>query len=161
MTTLRGFFQRKIRDESGSTEVVTTLIMIPLVLWLILSLIDVSLYFQARTSVQNVARDASRQVAVWGGNDSNLKPYQGSVSTNAYNSLYNVNTGKCTVGACSQPPTVTCTPSIAPNAGTEARCTVVYHYKAINPGNPLTGFTGFMNKPITITEVARSETGFS
>lgn len=160
MGTMKAFLQRRKQSESGSTEVITTLFMIPIILWLILSLIDVSLYFQARTTVQNVARDSARQVAVWGGNESPLRPYEVPVNVNGFNALFNSATQTCKPGNCKTAPLVNCTPPLTAYAGQEVSCTVVYEYKAINPGNPLTGFTGFMNKPITITEYARAETGF-
>lgn len=151
---------RKIRqNDSGSGEVIATLFMTPIVLWLIFSLIDVSAYFQARTSVQNAARDGARQVAIWGGNNSPLNPTTQSVAQITKNNIYNASTGKCTPGACKQPPKVTCTPDRTAQAGQQVSCTIVYYYQPAASGNPFTGFTGFLNNSFTITETARAETG--
>lgn len=151
-------FIRKARNnESGSGEVVAVLFMLPLVLWLILSLIDVSIYFQARTSVQNVARDSARQVAIWGGNKSPLNPSSTAIATNAKNTLWNGK--KCSPSACSKAPAVTCTPNKTSRAGQQVSCSITYYYKSVAPGNPFTGFSGFLNKKFVIKEVARSETG--
>lgn len=148
-------------DESGSSEVITTLFMVPILLWLIFSLIDVSLYFQARTSVQNVARDAARQSSIWGGNQSSLRPFDESVSQNARNALFDEETDTCIPGACSEVPTVNCTPNVTSYAGDTVSCTISYTYRPVYSGNPFTGFGSLLNSPIVITETSRAETGFS
>jgi Flp pilus assembly protein TadG len=155
-------FREKIlkqkKSERGSGEVITALIMLPLVIWLIFSLIDVSLYFTARSNVQNVTRDAARQVAVWGGNASRLNPSNQAVDKAAYNLLY-VN-GKCTASSCTKPPVVKCTPQVTTVAGQTVACSTTYHYSAANKNNPISGFASILNRSFTITETARSETGF-
>lgn len=158
MRRLTNFLDSKRRKERGDSEVITALMVIPLVVWLIFSLIDVSLYMQARSEVQNVARDAARQVAIYGGNDSRLNPFGKTISQAAFDRLYQ--NGKCTASKCVEPPKVTCTPSSTNASGQQVVCTITYRYSAIYGNNPISGFAGFLGSSFTVSETARAETGF-
>lgn len=159
MSTLERFMTR-FDDESGDSEIITALLVLPMIIWLIFSTIDVSLYMNTRSSVQNAARDAARQVAVYGGDNSRLNPYApNTVALTARNTLWNGS--KCTPSACKQAPEVTCTPTIVAKAGDVVSCTIKYYYTTAASGNPISGFAGFLNKPFTVTETARAEVGYS
>lgn len=158
MRRIERAIRSRIDSESGSSEVITTLMVIPLVLWLIFSLIDTSLYMQARSEVQNVARDGARQVAIYGGNDSRLNPDNKAISQQVFDRLYQ--NGKCTASVCDAPPIVTCTPNATTAGGQEVGCTIEYSYRAIYGNNPITGFAGFLAQSFTVTETAFAETGF-
>lgn len=148
----------KLRAERGGSDVVVILLTIPLVMFILLSLIDVSLYFQARTTVQNVTRDAAREVAIWGGNNSPLNPTGTTVQAQALNRLWDGT--KCRSVSCSRKPTVSCTPTRTTRAGQEVSCTTRFYYASLFPRNPITGFGAMTNRVIEVTEYARSETGF-
>ena len=156
---IRTTLKPRSKSENGGSEIITTLMILPLILWLIFSLIDVSVYLTARSSVQNAARDAARQVSVWGGNNSRLNPLGVTVATATFNQLYN--NGKCTPGACTRPPVVSCTPEVTNRPGDSVQCSITYYYRSIYAGNPITGFASFLNHSFTVVETARAETGLS
>lgn len=150
---------RKRYEEKGASDIVVVLLMIPLVLWLLLSLIDVGLYFQTRTMVQNVASDAAREAAIWGGNNSPLNPTGKTVAQNARDRLWDGN--QCRGGLCEKAPVVKCTPDRATYAGRDVSCTITYYPSSVASDNPIGAFASLTSSSFTITETARSETGFS
>lgn len=156
---------RRNEREQGASELIQTLLMLPLAIFMILAMIDVGLFFQARTTVQNSARDAARQVAMWGGLNTRLTPSGYNVENALYKSLYNTKTKKCTYGRCSSAPKVSCKVvngggggTYATSAGQDVYCRVTYSYNPISDN----GFLHFdkILKPFTIEEHARTETGF-
>lgn len=151
-------YLRKRRKEKGSADIIVIMLTLPLIIFLIVSLIDVSLYFQARTQVHNATRDAVREAAIWGGVNSPLNPTGTTVTTSLKNKLWQ--DGRCTPGQCQKAPTVSCTPNRTTRAGQELRCTTTYYYRTISKTNPITGFGNLTSRSFTITETARSETGF-
>lgn len=153
-----GRLRDREQGERGDGELVTALFIIPIVLWILFSLIDISLYMQTRSEVQNVARDSARQVAIYGGNNSRLNPYGDSIARVTLERLYQ--DGKCTPGLCEKAPTVQCTPGTATQAGQQVGCSITYHYRAIFGNNPITGFAAFLGSEFTVTETAYAETGF-
>lgn len=154
----------KRRNESGSAEVISMIFVMPFLLFLILALVDVSLYMNTRTSVQNVTRDAVRQSANWGGTSANIRLNPTGLNTAQLikNRLYNSSTGKCKYSGCTTPPVVTCTPAKASTAGTDISCTVTYKYKTVVPGLDLLGFSTLTSNPdgFKITEHNITETGY-
>lgn len=163
---MRKLIQRlsKRRNERGSAEVISMIFVMPFLLFLILALIDVSLFMNTKTSVQNVTRDAVRQAASWGGTASTVRLNPTGLNTAQLikNRLYNSSTGKCTYSNCISPPVVTCTPAKASTAGTDISCTVTYKYKTVVPGSDLLGFSSLTSGPsgFTITEHSITETGY-
>jgi len=158
MRSIKRAIRSRIGSDRGDSEIITTLMVIPLVIWLIFSLIDTSLYMQARSEVQNVARDGARQVAIYGGNDSRLNPDNKSISQQVFDRLYQ--NGKCTASVCTTPPVVTCTPNSTTAGGQLVSCSITYSYSAIYGNNPITGFAGFLGHSFTVSETAFAETGF-
>ena len=168
-------FANKLRHwrkgEEGASELVTTLFMLPLALFLILTLIDVSMYFNARSSVQNVTREGVRQAAMWGGtgahNTVRLNPSNITTAGAIKNTLYDSGSGKCLQVGCTKPPEVTCTTktsagnsSVAKNAGDKVTCTTTFYYRTVTPGSDYFGFAAAIGNKITLTETALTETGY-
>lgn len=166
---------RKIRaarqDETGASELVTTLFMLPLALFLILTLIDVSMYFNARSAVQNVTREGARQAAMWGGTGNHekvrLNPGNTSTAQNISATLYDPVTGKCKQAGCTQPPEVKCDTYVngaartsAQKAGDRIVCRTTFHYKTVTPGSDYFGFSAAIGNTIVIEETTLSETGY-
>lgn len=147
--------QKVQRREDGSSDLVTTILLLPLALFLLLSLIDVSMYFTARSSVQNETREGVRLAAMWGGTSSGVRLNNTgkSVQSHIASSLSN---GK---------PKVTCSiagknKAIATYAGEKVACTTTYTYKTVTPGSDYFGFGAITGKKIVITETALTETGY-
>lgn len=159
------------KEETGASELVTTLFMLPLALFLILTLIDVSMYFNTRSAVQNVTREGVRQAAMWGGtgthNTVRLNPGTTGTAQNIKNALYDSASGSCKQMACKQPPVVVCDTYVkgvkayaAKNAGDEIVCTTTFYYSTVTPGADYFGFSAAIGNKIVIKETALSETGY-
>lgn len=66
MKMLKTFMQR-LRGDRGDSTLVSTIIVIPLILASLITLIDLSLYFNNRSFIVNATRDSARTVAIFGG----------------------------------------------------------------------------------------------
>lgn len=148
--------RKKFKRENGDSEVISVLFIIPLVIFLLFAFIDISMYFQSRSTVQSMTRDAARSVAIYGGNDSRLNPNSKSIATTLKDQLYK--NGECTVSDCAKPPQVKCSPTTTKKAGQITTCSVRYTYKSLNPLNPISA--PITNKTYIVTATSRAETGF-
>lgn len=159
------------KEETGASELVTTLFMLPLALFLILTLIDVSMYFNARSAVQNVTREGARQAAMWGGTGThqNVRLNPGSTSTaqNIKNTLYDSESDRCKQAGCTKQPEVKCDTFVggsartsAKNAGDRIVCRTTFYYKTVTPGSDYFGFAAAIGNKIIIEETTLSETGY-
>lgn len=146
------------RDERGN-DLITSIFMIPIILGLIFVLIDVSVYFQARSEVQNVARDSARTIALLGG-DSKSIPLNNLGAKPSELGLKSIWDGsKCLPSACSKKPTISCSPDKATQLNQQVTCRVNYFYQPA--GGALVSWLGFgdlLTLPISSSEVFRSET---
>jgi Flp pilus assembly protein TadG len=59
--------QSRRRSDRGDSQLVTFVLVMPLLFMLVVTMIDVSIYFSNRAVIQQVARDGARQVAILGG----------------------------------------------------------------------------------------------
>ena len=66
-TKLRNVVRWRCGSDKGDSELVSLLILLPLLLAMLISIIDSSMYFANRSQVQAAARDGARQVAIMGG----------------------------------------------------------------------------------------------
>lgn len=57
-----------VKSNRADSSLVSTIILIPLLLIVLVSIVDMGFYFSARAQYQNLARDAARTVAIYGGN---------------------------------------------------------------------------------------------
>lgn len=158
ITKLRALTQKQSDKETGS-DIVTTLFLIPLIVALLFTMIDVSTYFQTKTQVQNITRDGARTVALLGGASAeislNKEKFGGagqSVATYVRNKL--VSGDKCTISGCTTLPTVTCSPTVATSLNADATCTTVYYYQPV--GGQLVEWLGFGS--LVTTEIKSTET---
>jgi hypothetical protein len=120
------------RDESGS-EMVAMIFVLPFLIVLVFALFDLGIMFSTRFYVTNVIRDATRNVAIYGGDEPLYGPMRGSGTTFsgiARDRLWK--NGRCAVGLCSAAPEITCVPDTVDQAGALVKCTVLYHYKGMN-----------------------------
>lgn len=154
--SIRNFLSRRTHREDG--EIVETVLIVPFVVFLLFAFINMSMYFQARGTVQNIGRDGARQVALYGGSLSTV-PRNNSgqdVTQTVFNKLYS--SGHCTISGCSRPPRVTCTPAQATAAGQDVSCTIIYYFSPV--ANDYFGFAAITAQPFTIQEHFISETGY-
>lgn len=141
-------------------DVVQTIFMFPIALFLLFALINLSSFFQLRAEVQNVARDGARLVALYGGNSVNaVRNTAGkTVETQLMGLLWK--DGRCTLSYCTTRPVIDCTPDIAASAGQTVTCNIRYSYSPIAPvPEGLEGLNGVVAQPISVTATYVSETG--
>ena len=155
LISLRKFIDKRNRNENG--DVVETLFMIPFAVFIIFALINMSMYWQARSVVQNIARDGARQVALYGGSNADAVENRAGqpVSTLVYNKLYAG--GNCTQSNCTKPPVVTCTPGYSNDIGVPVSCSVTYYYSPV--ALDWFGFDKITAQPFTVKAQTISETG--
>lgn len=149
------------RNYEEGSDIVTTLFMIPFVLGLIFVLIDLSAYFQARSSVQSIVRDGARQVALYGGQAASIPLNESGVqvATQVKNRLWTK--GKCVVSGCTSQPTVVCGPNRATSLNADAYCRVTYRYRSFAGGLVYwLGFGAVLDPPFTIEERFKVETKY-
>lgn len=161
MLKLRKHLTKLYRKPEQGSDVVTTLFMIPITLGLIFALIDVSSYFQARSSIQSIVRDGARQVALYGGQSFQvaLNETGNDVAVNVKNRLWD--NGNCVVSGCTEEPIVVCGPNIATSLNDDAFCRVEYAYRSYAGGLvDWLGFGAILNPPFTIEESFKTETKY-
>lgn len=146
------------KDKEAGDSVVTSLFMIPFAIFLLFAMVNMSMYFQARGQVQNIARDGARQVALYGGNSRDVpRNDRGTdVSQIVYNKLYSG--GNCTISGCTKPPVVTCGPNISNSAGSDVYCEVTYFFNPV--ANDIFGFGNITAQQFKVRETYVSETGY-
>lgn len=159
MNKLRSKIIRRSRENGN--DIITTLFMIPFTLGLIFILIDVSSYFQARSTIQNIVRDGARQVSLYGGQAANVPLNQSGtdVASKVESRLWANNV--CVVSGCTAPPIVTCGPNLATSLNDDAFCRVTYHYRSFGGGLVYwLGFGAVVDPPFTIEESFKVETKY-
>lgn len=60
--------RKKMTSDRGDSTLVSTILVIPLILGILITMIDVSIYFADRSQLMNMSRDAVRTIAIYGGN---------------------------------------------------------------------------------------------
>ena len=55
----------KDSKDRGDSELVSLVLLIPLIVGILFTMIDMSVYFSNRAQIQSAARDAARTVASW------------------------------------------------------------------------------------------------
>ena len=150
----------QLKNKEAGDSVVTSLFMIPFAIFLLFAMVNMSMYFQARGQVQNIARDGARQVALYGGNSNTVARNNtgADVSTLTYSRLYNSSTGRCSVSGCSRPPVVTCAPNVAGDAGQDVWCEVTYYFTPV--ATDIFGFGDITAQAFKVRETYVSETGY-
>lgn len=158
------------RSESGDSELVSMVLMIPISVFLLLSFIDLSVYFNVRAGLQQQALNGARLTALYGGSRASLSTNatHEAVYTTILNNIYT--NGKC-VAASGCPrgyvPRVSCVVindagtrvTIADRAGQDARCDIAYKFQPVVQGD-IFGFVGITTSEFHVQGNYYTETGF-
>lgn len=179
-----GKILKRLWSDRGDSELVSLIIVLPLVLAILFTIIDTSIYFSNRAVVQTAVRDGARTVAIMGGNGTNTKAtpiekkYGASISSACAGLATNqaVATayvpGVSTVIECAALQTyakdpslinvkitsLKCTPTVSRGIGAKTTCTVEWEYGSI-PGSVL-GFIQ-LSKENTTVGMSESEVDFT
>jgi hypothetical protein len=151
-------WQKRHTNERG--DVVQTIFMLPIAIFLLFALINLSSYFSIRAQIQDTARSGARLVALYGGSGTGavLNKSGQTVESKILGALWDGS--KCTISYCAQKPEVTCSPTITKVAGELVTCNIKYYYSPIAPVPAgLEGLNGVTGQPMSVTSTYVAETG--
>lgn len=169
----------KLKSDKASSEIVSALIILPIVFAILITMIDSAIYFSNRAQIQSTVRDAARSVAIMGGNgtDTTETPIEKKYGQNR-NTLCDsikgnesvseaLNSGKLTAIECNTLSTIAnssglvnikitsikCDPEITDSISERTSCGVEWKYN----GLPASGLS-FIQNGKTSKTVGTSET---
>lgn len=182
-----GFFRRWRRGERGFGEFAAAIFVLPVLIALVFTLIELGWYLRYRAMVDEATRLTTMMVAQEGANTtqpwSALKYVDPSAKWSdfgkeqlrmlCFNAIpAQTASGGGATGAvpsgigqrCSQPPTMTCTPeNLQENPGEVVRCNSTFYYTPLTAlgRSPIFsfGFSGLFARPIEIFVVSRTSVG--
>lgn len=65
--------KNKLKSDKASSEIVSALIILPIVFAILITMIDSAIYFSNRAQIQSTVRDSARSVAIMGGNGTDMQ----------------------------------------------------------------------------------------
>lgn len=150
---------KKKNDESGSAELIALLFSLILLISLCVVALDLSMFYQNRSTIQSVARDGARTVAILGGAGDK---YHMSKLEKAYGTSEQLST--TIKKSLEENPAlsnviiknVSCGPYRTDHVGDETYCSVTFQYYPL-PGDPLSLLGDALAGEKTITGTAQSE----
>ena len=134
----------KNKEEKGLSDLINALILMPLMIILIFTVLNVGNYLYTLSVVTNEAALGARMTGLYGGEDSRIAQRKlsempgnhRSVSSYIESRIYSG--GECTIGIITgqcDPPTVTCTRSTAAvTPGSIVECRIDYQYRSFLRG---------------------------
>jgi len=156
---MMNYLNKRRKSDKADSSIVSMIILFPIVFAVMITLIDVSIYFSNRSIIQSVARDGARTIAILGGNGNATQatPLEvqygldrdascaeaangwtdavtstsSAVECNILSTL-NMNKGLVAVDVTS----VHCTPEITSSIGQRTTCTIEWSYNSV-PGSAL------------------------
>lgn len=157
MMKFRNWINRRTNERG---DVVQTIFMLPIAIFLLFAMINLSSYFSLHAQIQDTARNGARMVALYGGNGAGaIRNTSGkAVETTILGTLWDGS--KCSLSYCTKKPEVNCNPDIATQAGQIVTCNIKYYYSPIAPvPQGLEGLNGVTGQPMSVTATYVSETG--
>lgn len=121
---------KRVQNDSGDSTLVSTVIVLPLLIVIFFTIIDVSIYFSNNSLLNGVARDGARTVAIMGGTDSPLSDRYGvgEVEENLVSTLDNT---KGLISVSIDTDTIDCGPDITAGVGEETHCEIPWTYNGV------------------------------
>lgn len=179
----------KDSKDRGDSELVSLVLLIPLIVGILFTMIDMSVYFSNRAQIQSAARDAARTVAIMGGNGTSLSgtPIEVKYGSSRQKACEGLATNERTKKAYSSASTVSechamqsyaksaglvnveieslkCTPTKTDGVGVKTQCVVKWKFGHV-PGSPLgfvkteKGLAGTHNTTVGTSESEVNMTG--
>lgn len=118
------------KEDKGASNTISFIVIMLFVFVLLVSFIDVGIYFNVKNEMRSAAENGARNVALYGGTEGHLRNVRSDVSpaVSVVNESISSNYAGGTVvnyqGA-------ECWPKVAPSAGDSVWCEVTYEYKGI------------------------------
>lgn len=151
----------KIKEDKGASNTVSFIIIILFVMILLVSFIDVGVYFNAKNELRSAAENGARNVALYGGTKGDLRNARKNAGSDvsaaedivwaSIHTNYQPSESSSPVVVIKD---VSCGPDRAEEAGDEVWCKIKYQYNGL-AGN--FGLFGFAGDEITVKGVAVSE----
>lgn len=151
---------KKPKEDKGAAETVSFIVIVFFVMWILISFIDVGIYFNVKNDMKSAAENGARNVALYGGTDTGLRDSR-SNSTPAKkvveNSIYTRSSSKVI-----ENPEVSCgvidkngVKGEKGEAGDTTYCDVTYKYNGLAKGFGLffLGGTEITAKGTAVSEV--------
>lgn len=129
---------KRMKEDKGASNTVSFIVIMLFVMTLLLSFIDVGVYFNVKNEMRAAAENGARNVALYGGTDGTLRAARGNANA-AEDVVWASMHGKYTEAGATpvvENIGVECGPATT-NAGDEVWCDVTYTY------NGLAGNFGF------------------
>ena len=160
-------FLKGLNSDRGES-LVSVLIVMPLLIVMLVTMVDFSVYILNQGQVRAAARDAARTVAIYGGNGTSsgqITPIAKAYGT--IESCPNHTSAECSLIrkldkdsalVHSQVKDVQCTPSIATKIGQNVHCDVTWEYKGIaGSALPLMRTIGGLSGEVSTRGTSESE----
>lgn len=153
----------RFTKEDGSADLISVLIMLPMVVFLLFTMIDVSLYLNSRAVVEAANRDGVRQVALWGGTTSDVRVNNSKKSAPQIivENLGEGASAKCVIDKDGNESTKGDQVSLATSSGQKIICETTYQYNSVAAGVVLPGLSEVINAPIKVKHTGYTEVGYS
>lgn len=157
--------KKRLKSDKADSEMVSLVLLLPLVLGILFTMIDTSIYFSNRAAVATVARDGARTVAIMGGNGTatTQTPIEHKYGLSKAEACAGLSTHEVVKKAFSNPTTiecnvmrglaensalvnveitrVICSPNTSSYIGQRTSCAIEWNYGSI-PGSALTLIKG-------------------
>lgn len=149
---MKKFFKK---DENGGAELVSTLFVVPIIVFLLFTMIEMGMYFNTKAQVEMANRDGVRQAALWGGT-SKAAPINNTAMDVAQ--IIDKQLGANSKSTCS---TSGSTNGVAKSAGQLVTCQTNYDYQPVAAGIFMFGLGDVIEDGITVTESSFTEVGYN
>ena len=68
---------KRMKSDKGASNTVSFIVIIAFIMTMLVSFIDVGLYFNTKNQMQTAADNGARSVAMYGGNDTEVRDFRG------------------------------------------------------------------------------------
>lgn len=139
------YLQNRTQKEDGGGEVISALFVIPMIMLLLFFIVDMGGFYFTMGQVSDVTKEATRQVAIYGGNNSTLAKNKLGTSVSSALSSKLKELGVSVSG-------VSCSGGGLP--GDVVSCSVTFKYDSVLASAGIGGLA----EPQTITQYSVAET---
>ena len=124
-------YMERIKEDSGAANSVSFIVIIFAVMLIMVSFIDMGVYFNVKNEMQSAAENGARNVALYGGTQTTLRDVKGGkkaeeVVLESINEKFSDGSSKTV-----EVQTISCDPSGGASAGDKVWCRVDYIYRGL------------------------------